>query len=88
MVKIIKAIDYLQISKNDFYIIFIACYLHDISMVKIPSTDEFLLNNDMADVISMEYFNATDGKSITDYMDIKIILANFYKEIDVFLKIK
>lgn len=86
VVKIIKAIDYLQISKNDFYIIFISCYLHDISMVKIPSTDEFLLNDDMADVISMEYFNAIDGKSITDYMDIKILLANFYKEIDVFFE--
>lgn len=46
----------------------------DSIMVKIPSTEEFLLDNDMADVISMEYLNATDGKSITDYMDIKILL--------------
>lgn len=37
--KIIRAIDYLDISKNDYYVLFIACYLHDISMVTFPDLD-------------------------------------------------
>ena len=37
--KIIRAIDYIDISKNDYYVLFIACYLHDISMVTFPDLD-------------------------------------------------
>lgn len=37
--KIIRAIDYINISKNDYYVLFIACYLHDISMVTFPDLD-------------------------------------------------
>lgn len=37
--KIIRAIDYIDISKNDYYVLFIACYLHDISMVTFPNLD-------------------------------------------------
>ncbi len=38
---ILKAIDYLKISKLDFFILFISCYLHDISMVLYPTYDKF-----------------------------------------------
>lgn len=88
VIKIIKVVDYLQISMNDFYILFIACYLHDISMVKIPSVEEFLLDTDVADKISMEYLNAIDGKCIKDNMEIKNLLVTFYKEIDAFFETK
>ena len=37
--KIIRAIDYIDISKNDYYVLFTACYLHDISMVTFPNLD-------------------------------------------------
>lgn len=33
IVKLIHAIDFLKISAIDYYILFLACYLHDISMV-------------------------------------------------------
>ncbi len=85
IIKIIKAIDYVQISRYDFYVLFIACYLHDISMVKIPSPDVFLLNEDAADRISME-FQESVKKSMKDNMEIKNLLMNFYKEIDGFFE--
>lgn len=86
VIKIIKVVDYLQISMNDFYILFIACYLHDISMVKIPSVEEFLLNTDVADKISIEYLNAINDECIKDNMEIKNLLITFYKEIDAFFE--
>lgn len=86
IIKIIKAIDYFQISRNDFYILFITCYLHDISMVKIPSMDIFLHENNDADKISMEYLDATRGKSIDDDISVRNLLITFYKEIDGFFE--
>lgn len=86
IIKIIKAIDYFQISRNDFYILFIACYLHDISMVKIPSMDIFLHESEGADKISIEYLDSTIGKSIDDDISIKNLLILFYKKIDTFFE--
>ena len=41
VVKLINAIDYLNIKADDYYILFLACYLHDISMVIHPELDKF-----------------------------------------------
>lgn len=38
-VKLVRAIDYIDLKKLDYYILFIACYLHDISMVTFPFLD-------------------------------------------------
>lgn len=40
-VDIIKRIDYLQLKRIDFYILFMACYLHDLSMVIHPDLQVF-----------------------------------------------
>lgn len=45
IVKLSKVIDYFQLKDCDFYILFLSCYLHDISMVLQPSTDIFLQDN-------------------------------------------
>lgn len=42
-IKIIRAIDYVEISKKDYYVLFMACYLHDISMVTFPNLDDIQL---------------------------------------------
>ena len=87
VIKVIKAVDYLQISMNDYYIVFISCYLHDISMVKIPSMDEFLMDITIADQISRNYLDEIKDRCLIDNREIKQLLIKFYKEIDVFLKI-
>ena len=40
-VHIVKTIDYLEIKQIDYYILFLACYLHDISMVIHPDMYQF-----------------------------------------------
>lgn len=86
ILKIIKAIDYIQISDYDYYILFIACYLHDISMVKIPSTDCFLTDHDAADKIGMEYLKELDDENERDILAIKNLLIRFYKKVDGFFE--
>lgn len=54
IVKLIHAIDFLKISAIDYYILFLACYLHDISMVKIPALDSFLTDTNEADELAQE----------------------------------
>ena len=56
IVKLIHAIDFIKVSAIDFYILFQACYLHDISMVKIPSRDGFLVNMDEADQLAYKFY--------------------------------
>lgn len=41
VVRLIKAIDYLNIKQPDYYILFLACYLHDVSMVIHPNINSF-----------------------------------------------
>jgi len=41
VVRLIKAIDYLSIKQTDYYILFLACYLHDVSMVIHPNINSF-----------------------------------------------
>ena len=84
IVKLIKAIDYLQISSTDFYIVFVACYLHDISMVKIPSSELFLLDNEKSDEISTEYLERVRQEDNRDVKEVKKMLLDFYKKIDIF----
>lgn len=86
ILKIVKAIDYLQISTYDYYILFIACYLHDISMVKIPSMDSFLTNSDSADKIGMEYLEVLKKQNENDIFTIKNLLITFYKKVDDFFE--
>ena len=86
IIKVIKAIDFLQIAANDYYVLFIACYLHDISMVKIPSMDSFLRNEGKADWIGVEFINEIKGNAQDDMLSVKNLLVQFYKKIDEFFE--
>lgn len=83
IIKITKAIDYFQISRTDYYILFIACYLHDMSMVKIPTEDAFVMNREKADQIGIEYIEDPE-RTEEDIYKIKNLLIKFYKKIDEF----
>ncbi len=50
-VNICKTIDYLQIKSFDYYILFLSCYLHDISMVLQPDINLFTQENLKTDEI-------------------------------------
>lgn len=57
IVKLIHGIGFLKISSLDFYVLFLACYLHDISMVKIPALDAFLTDKESGDSIAWEHLS-------------------------------
>ncbi len=46
VVRIVKTIDYLSIKNVDYFILFLACYLHDISMVLHPDLYGFSSNDE------------------------------------------
>lgn len=86
IIKIIKTFSYLQITGYDYYLLFIACYLHDISMVRIASDSDFLLDRQKADGIVSEIEEQwRDSKSLED---IKKAIIKSYKELDRFFEDK
>lgn len=55
IVSIVKAIDYLTIKRADYYILFLACYLHDISMVIHPNIRNFAKCADKSNTIITDF---------------------------------
>lgn len=54
-VKITKTIDYLKLKSDDYYILFLACYLHDISMALHPNLEMFSSENVETDLLYSEW---------------------------------
>lgn len=85
--KIIRAIDYIDISKNDYYVLFIACYLHDISMVTFPDLDSIQsgafesnkIYSDFVKNIREELKNSNLAKR-----PVKKLLKEYYLRVDSF----
>ncbi len=97
IVMFMKSVNYFQISKRDYYILFISCYLHDISMVLHPNLMEsFIKDNKESNVIFAEFKRSLkslieqDGqdkkKTVEiDYIGeqpIKKLLVDFFGKLD------
>ena len=55
VVNICKTIDYFQLKNEDYYILFLSCYLHDISMVLQPDVNTFVADNFETDKIYTDF---------------------------------
>lgn len=88
VVKLVHAIDFLKISSLDFYIIFLACYLHDISMVKIPDLDAFLTDKECGDSIAWEYRIEFGDLSVEDISQVKKSMIQSYRKLDAYYEKK
>jgi hypothetical protein len=80
--QITKSIDYLSIKKYDYYILFLACYLHDIAMVIHPNLHEFGKTNDLESELAVtKWKNNLQAQKINEnatHSDIsKFILETF-----------
>lgn len=82
-IEIIKSIYFIKITKLDYYILFIACYLHDISMVTIPSLELFNDKNSDANIISTEFL-MEENRMKKDSAVIKNLLIKYYQKLDEF----
>lgn len=82
-IELVKSINFIKLSKMDYYILFIACYLHDISMVTIPNLQMFCDNNEETNLISTQFMLDKDRKS-KDSREVKNLLVRYYKQLDEF----
>lgn len=86
-VKLVRAIDYIDLKEYDYYILFIACYLHDISMVTFPfldaiQEDAFRSNEIYTDFIT-DVKKSWEEDSWSD-KSVKKILRDYYLRVDEF----
>jgi len=62
IIKFTKGISYFNLSKLDYYILFISCYLHDISMVIHPNlVDIFVKDNKASNLIYSQFKRQVSG---------------------------
>ncbi len=84
-IKFIKVVDFIQISKYDYYLIFIACYLHDISMVQFPDLYSFTMENDRES--NLIYFDfIRKFKENTENTLRKVDIIELYKKVDQYFE--
>lgn len=86
IIKIVKVFSYFRISNYDYYILFIACYLHDISMVRIASDNDFLLDNEESEIITSEL--DVRWSELKNTSEIKKAIVDTYKAVDNFYEKK
>ena len=53
-IKLLKNLDYLELKRNDYFILFMACYLHDISMVINPTSEKFIISSPESNSIATD----------------------------------
>lgn len=83
-VQIIHKISYFKIKSFDYYILFSACYLHDISMVSFPNLEKFYIgNNQKADKIYTDFIKNLD---VANSSETKKTLCNTFQEIELFFE--
>lgn len=90
-VKIVKSINFLQIKRIDYYIIFMACYLHDIAMIEYPDIRKILLADNMESNLlyarfRSKLFTYKDELYLTDKNIIKEHIFELFNEVDTLLE--
>lgn len=87
IIKIVKTISYFKISSYDYYLLFISCYLHDISMVNIPISKDFLLDKGKSIELTTKISNNL-YKIEPFSIELKKLLLDIYRDIDVYFEDK
>lgn len=100
-VKIKNTIDYLKIKSDDYYILFLACYLHDISMALHPNLEFFTSDNLGSELLYSEWkrdiYNLLEKTKDNDRFhissiegvnksDIKTIMLEYFKKLDEYFE--
>lgn len=85
-VKIVHGISYFQMKRLDYFILFAACYLHDISMVTLPEMSSFYNDNNVeSDSIYSDFVNELDEKKSNKQL-MKKHLCDYYQKIDSYFE--
>lgn len=81
VVNLCKNIDYFQIKSEDYYILFLSCYLHDISMVLQPDTNLFINENDETDKIYTSFCVERKNHDLETKEDIKKLMKLSFEKV-------
>lgn len=85
-VHIVRTIDYFAIKPVDYYILFLACYLHDISMVIHPDLYELVsLKGDSTNLVSEQMFKMQEAVKKFFKIDVKDRKNSRMKDTGTFL---
>lgn len=84
VIHIVKAIDYLKIKRIDYYILFLACYLHDISMVIHPDINSFCAGSSRSMQIISSFLSDVSAQIKTNAADV-IKKDKAFREVGHFL---
>lgn len=90
-VSICKSIDFLKIKSIDYYILFLSCYLHDISMILQPNFNSFITNEYDCEILYTEwkerYKKIEEEKDdISENLLIKKFILDCYKNVDSYFE--
>lgn len=90
-VSICKSIDFLKIKSIDYYVLFLACYLHDISMILQPNFNSFITNEYECEILYTEwkqrYKKIQEEKDdIPENLLIKKFILDCYKDVDTYFE--
>lgn len=94
IVSICKSIDFLKIKPIDYYVLFLSCYLHDISMILQPDYNLFIADEEEADIIYVQWIDKfkkiieEDEDNIFNKSLIKKFILDFYISMDIFFENK
>lgn len=84
--QITKSIDYLSIKKYDYYILFLACYLHDIAMVIHPNLHDFGKVNDVeSELVVTKWKNKLSNQEIdknASFSGISAFILETFEEVN------
>lgn len=86
---ICKSIDYFQLKQFDYFILFLACYLHDISMVLHPDLNKFAEDDPKSDEIYTEWkkdFDELKNKFNYDKKETKLLIKKFFEKVSCFFE--
>lgn len=81
-IKISNSIDYFNLKDMDYYVLFLSCYLHDISMVIHPNLDNFYKDIFETDVIYTNWLcEVSENLDISVKKDAKKHILDYFKKV-------
>ncbi|KAA6332668.1 hypothetical protein EZS27_018850 [termite gut metagenome] len=90
--KLTRAINFLTLKQSDYFILFAACYLHDISMVIYPDIYQFIPDKNKSEQIYTDFKD--NLKKIGNYQDVKFrdeikkFIVGNYQDVNDFFETK
>lgn len=89
IVQFMKSVNYFQIDKRDYYILFISCYLHDISMVLHPNLIKSFIKDDKSSNLIFSDFKRDileliGGRELhfVEEQQVKKLLVDYFRKLD------